>query len=71
MQRGDKCKLKHDPKMKGKHAAPSMPRGNNAKAAAAIVGSIDDDYENKYKVASNAVKKNKNVKFNDNVEKME
>ena len=42
-KRGDKCKFKHDPKMKGKHAAPSTPRGNNAKAAPAIVGNIDDD----------------------------
>ena len=69
----DACKFKHDPEMKGKHAAPSTPRGNNAKAAPAIVCNIHDDYEDAFKVAPSAVKesKSKSVKVNDYVEKVE
>ena len=44
-------------KMKGKQAAPPTPRCNNAKAASAILGDIDGDYDDLFKVASNTVKK--------------
>ena len=42
-----------------------------AKATPAIVGDIDDGHVCSFKVASNAVKRGKRVKFNDHVQKYE
>ena len=70
-KRGDKCGFKHDPKMKGKKAAPSSPRGNNAKATPAIVGDFDDVGDMSFKVAPTTVKNDKKVKFDNRVQNHE
>eukprot|EP00435_Cladocopium_sp_Y103_P035503 s1011_g9.t1 len=63
--RGDTCKFRHDPNMKGKKAASStMP---DAKATQALVREFDDDDVFVRAVPSES-KKNKSVKFNDNVD---
>eukprot|EP00435_Cladocopium_sp_Y103_P013366 s3485_g3.t1 len=62
--RGDTCKFKHDPNMKGKKATPSAKA--DAKATPALVREFDDD--DFVRAVPNEFRKNKSVKFNDIVD---
>ena len=63
-KRGDKCKFKHVPNMKGKRATPAT-NTTNAKASPALVHDFDDDFI--VKAVPNELKAKKIVKFSEHV----